>query len=412
MKNHKGTSQRRWLGPTWVHVALAVLMLLTSSAPLSSVWAQDSAPTQTSRMLFLPTVGSGENPSEFTNGAVTSVVFSEAKQQAALAYWTRERDTAAEPMELLVDEGSPDRDATFGPIALGPYGATAPGLPAADADLVAQGVYDLDWAAIGEALGGQIMAIEEPTAVDGTSQVYTSYTVNTIAALQTLFPHRAIGRLSFTTPAGTRYCSATSISNNNMLTAAHCLYDTPSRNQWYTNIVFRPAYRNGTSPYGAFPTSQCWVLTAWVNLSGSYSINGWARHDVGVCRMGRNSAGQTLNTAVGWLGREWNYSYIRHVHNMGYPFRDYNDVLLSSGAGAYLRTCIAESFQQTTETRGMGCNWGGGISGGPWIRGYQPNIVTGWATTVNSGIFIGTQNIYGARFNSSNIVPLCTAAGC
>ncbi len=60
----------------------------------------------------------------------------------------------------------------------------------------------------------------------------------------------------------------------------------------------------------------------------------------------------------------------------------------------------------------MGCNYGRGISGGPWIVGYAPTLVAGAADGVNSGLFIGTQNLYGERFNDSNIVPLCNSAGC
>lgn len=43
---------------------------------------------------------------------------------------------------------------------------------------------------------------------------------------------------------------------------------------------------------------------------------------------------------------------------------------------------------------------------------YAPTVISGNADGVNSGLFIGTQNLYGARFNSNNIVPLCTAAAC
>jgi hypothetical protein len=44
--------------------------------------------------------------------------------------------------------------------------------------------------------------------------------------------------------------------------------------------------------------------------------------------------------------------------------------------------------------------------------GYKPFVVNGQVNSVNSGLFIGQQNLYGARFNSNNIVPLCTARGC
>jgi hypothetical protein len=195
-----------------------------------------------------------------------------------------------------------------------------------------------------------------------------------------------------------------------LLTAAHCLYNTGT-NQWYNNWVFTPAYRAAITPYGTFAATNCWVLAAWANLSGGYSINGWARHDVGVCDMGLNSAGQTLNQAVGGLGRQWNWPYVRHFFVLGYPFNDTNNNTLPL-AGQYLRLCASESFVQTTETRGTGCNWGPGISGGPWVSGYQASFYTGYADGVNSGFFIGSPNLYGARFNSSNIVILCNAAGC
>lgn len=94
----------------------------------------------------------------------------------------------------------------------------------------------------------------------GTTQVYTSYLVNSKSALWKVYPHKWVGRLSFRTPSGTSYCSATAISNNNIVTAAHCVYDT-TNNRFYSNWVFSPAYRNGTNPYGTFRATACTVLT-------------------------------------------------------------------------------------------------------------------------------------------------------
>ena len=217
--------------------------------------------------------------------------------------------------------------------------------------------------------------------------------------------------MTFTTPAGGASCSATVISGNNIVTAAHCVYDS-STNRFFSNWAFTPAYRNGSAPYGTFAASSCTVLTAWVNLSGSYSIATWARHDVAVCKMGNNSAGQTLNGAVGWSGRLWNAGNNQLMFNSGYPGRTYTDATIANGPTQYLRACTAESFQQTTETLGMGCSWGRGISGGSWMVGYKPFVATGQVNSVNSGIYFGQTNIYGARFNSNNIVPLCNAVGC
>lgn len=66
------------------------------------------------------------------------------------------------------------------------------------------------------------------------------------------------------------------------VTAAHCVYDT-AVNQFYANWVFTPAFRNGSAPYGSFSATACTILTAWVNLSGGFSINSWTRYDVAVC---------------------------------------------------------------------------------------------------------------------------------
>lgn len=381
---------RRLSGPTGIAVVLALVAMATSAL------AREPA--------HLPESGAASQQ-------VVTKVISPAEQKAALAFWTRKAIAEAKPLEMKSQPGTAavvsEEAALSEAKATGPAGYAPAGAPAADANRVAQAAYPSDWAALQEELRQTTAAADLPA---GTSQVYTSYVANQAGVMQLIYPHVWVGRLSFTTPNGTSYCSGTSISGNVMLTAAHCLYDS-TNNRWYSNWVLTPAYRAGSAPYGTFAARQCWVLTAWVNLTGSYAINTWARHDVGVCKMGPNSAGRTLNSAVGWMGRQWNAPYVRHFHDLGYPFRDYNNNLLPN-AGLYLRACVAESFTQTTETRGLGCNYGGGISGGPWVINYAPGVVSGYADGVNSGLFIGSQNLYGARFNSNNIVPLCTAAVC
>lgn len=389
---------------------VAIVLLLAIGVQASSITGQ-----------------AGDEPlAQAEDGLVLTTTVSPADQAAALSFWTRDAIGRAQPMDILIDYGPAEVDqaSISAQEALGPYGFTKSGTAARGADLVAQSAYAADWGLSGQGVkglapdqqnldgiaDGEAAVPDADQEATGTSQVYTSYNINKFLAAQKIYPHKFVGRLSFSTPAGTSYCSATSISGNNMLTAAHCVYDTGT-NHFYSNWAFTPAYRNGNAPYGTFVATQCAVLTAWANLAGGYNINTWAPHDVAICKMGNNSAGQTLNGAVGFMGREWNASYIRHVHNMGYPFKNFNNVYIVD-PGLYLLTCVAETFQQAAEVRGMGCNHGGGISGGPWATGYALNVVSGRATTVNSGIFIGTQNIYGGRFNSNNIVPLCTAMGC
>lgn len=409
---------------------LAIVLALWVGSPVAAL-AQGGETD--SESVFVPLISAHGAEAIAT---VDSGNISAAEEAAVRAFWTRERLASAQPLTAMADAGSAEVDAEA-PVeaeALGAPGFAPSGKAAADADAVAAAAFAEDWALgslqmdeaeLEAGLAAESAGLADvPGAVDGTSQIYTSYIANWLSTDQTIYPHRWVGRLSFTTPDGTSYCSATSISNNHIVTAAHCVYDTPTRNQWYSNFVFTPAYRNGSAPYGTFPAYSCRVLTAWINRSGNYSIDSWARYDVAVCDTQTNSAGQTLNYAVGWAGRAWDYGYNRHLYNIGYPFRNYADNLLS-WSGAYLRLCSAESFQRATDVRGMGCSHSRGNSGGPWIdqtslasptsygtNGYWPGRTTGYVTGVYSGFFIGTQNAYAPRFTSSNIVPICNAEGC
>jgi V8-like Glu-specific endopeptidase len=341
--------------------------------------------------------------------SVAAKVISPKEQAAALASWTRKAIASAQPMEVSALQSSAELD-TAAPAnqeaIVGAAGASAAGASAAGANVVAKRAYAADWSAIAKT------AAATPAAEDfaGTSQVYDFYYANTYYYMWNMYPHKWVGRLSFSTPTGTSYCSATAISGNVMLTAAHCVYDT-TNNRWYSGWVFSPAYRAGATPFGTFAATTCWVLTNWINQTGSFSITGWTKYDVAVCKMGKNSAGQTLNGAVGFMGRTWNGSYTRHIYNLGYPWRNYTNTTMAN-AGLYLRACVAETFVTTTDTMGSGCYYGPGISGGPWMVGYQPAVVAGYANGVNSGLYINQQNLYSIRFTSSNIVPLCTAAVC
>ena len=355
----------------------------------------------------------------------TIKVISPAEEKAVRAFWTREKIAAARPMEMPASTGSAEvmASAANESSAIGTPGRSPAGAPSPRAQALLRTAYAADWKMIEDASAAPTssdMAAEadaEAAAqlnggeLEGTSQVFTSYTVNHVASVQTLYPHAWVGRLSFTIPgSGTSYCSATVVSGNNIITAAHCLYDS-TLNRWYSNWTFIPAYRNGSAPFGTFSWRTCQILPQWINLTGNYSVNTWARYDVGVCTMGTNSVGVSLNNAVGWAGRQWNWPYVRHLHTLGYPFKNTSNVFLPN-AGLFLRTCAAETFVQALDIRGMGCNWGGGISGGPWMSGYAPGTLSGWVDGVNSGIFIGVQNLYGPRFNDFNIVPLCRSRGC
>jgi V8-like Glu-specific endopeptidase len=332
-----------------------------------------------------------------------------------LAYWTPERIAAATPMVMIdtgdgeIDTTAQDEEEVTGLPVTTPSGEAEPG-----SDAFHQQNYPDAWEALdneGDDLN-EASASEPADQIAGSRNTYTYYDVNVKTELWQIYPHRQSGRFLFrNATGGTSSCSGMAISRNHIVLAAHCVYDT-GRNVWHSNMAFTPAYRNGSAPFGTFPAGPCTILNAWINHSGGYSINSWARNDVAVCNAGTNSLGQTLNAVVGWAGRSWNWNYNQLHFNSGYPGRWFNDRRISFGSGQYLRSCTAESFRQANNTLGMGCRYGRGISGGSWHRGYKANHAAGWVNSVNSGLFIGQQNMYGPRFTSSNIVPICNATGC
>ena len=327
-----------------------------------------------------------------------AIVASNAQQQAALARWTPQARAAAQPAPM--PEVSPDDIALLEQdIAadLAP-GYAAGGTPDPRADLMARMQYPGEWFDFDEAGDLNELALNP----EGTSEVYTRYLVNKYNKMHKPYPYRTIGKLFY--DGG--WCSASVISDNNIIvTAGHCLYDNDD-DAWYTDWVFVPANRKNDSkaPYGTFPWESARILTDYANCDG---VANCARWDVGVITLGNNSAGNSVTYYTGWLGRSWNYGYIQHHHNIAYPSN------IDSGKWTY--ACVAESSQEGTDVLEMGCDMTYGASGGPWIRVFQPYAsgAMNYVNAVNSYINTsGIENIWGPRFSSDNIVILCDAEGC
>jgi V8-like Glu-specific endopeptidase len=308
--------------------------------------------------------------------------------------WTREAVDAAQPMEWPVDEiapSSPEQPATLVDDA---SDWAAGGLPDPEANRVAQNDFPEDWEAIPLEIDTEPMNADADMPA-GTRGVFTVYRANYFSQMYTTFPYRAVGRLTFRTPRGNSSCTASVISPNVIVTAAHCAYDTVN-NRWYSNWAFTPAWRNGSAPYGTFSWRNIRVLSGWVNASGTVR-----RYDVALIRLGNNGAGRPVHYYTGYLGRSWNYSYTQSQHAFGYPS--------NLGSGRYTYACAAESFGNGTDVVGMGCNMTYGSSGGPWIRSFAPYTSgsVNYVSAVVSGGTPGTNTFYGPRFSSNNIVPLC-----
>jgi hypothetical protein len=306
--------------------------------------------------------------------------------------WTKQALLDAKPMSLpeVTDAAAPVEEAL-----IGEAGMVAGAAPSPEADAIAMADFPEDWQAL--AFDTDVPTLDEPY---GTSNVYTVHLSNYFSQFHTYFPYRAIGKLFFTTPSGTSYCTASVISPYNVIvTAGHCVINWVN-DGWYSGWRFYPAYRNGVAPYSSFPGLQAWALTNYLNT-------GLQRYDVAVIKLGNNTSGRAVTYYTGYLGRSWNYAYVQNMVSFGYPSN------LSSGT-VYTYQCLAETFQYQTDTIGMGCNMTYGSSGGPWIRVFYPYLggARNYVSSVVSGGNPSYPTFYGARFSSYNIVPLCSAAGC
>lgn len=367
--------------------------------------AQDGA--QDDYQLMLPQVAVGGSEEADTLEYVVPL----KEQQAALNYWSSfEARAAAKPVEMPAVTEAELAEAAALPSVAGAPGFSRSGLPAADADELAQAAYADEWLRIdqdqlAEALAELAAADADedfgPADVDGTKGVYTSFLTNYYSQSWKVYPYRAVGKVYI---SGGGYCSASIISPYNILvTAAHCVYKRGTG--WYPGWSFVPADRNGSAPYGVWSAHHARILNAYINT-------GNIRYDVALIKLNYkwiNHVRRPVSYYTGYLGRSWNYGYTQSLFAQGYPSN------LSSGKYTY--TCAAESFYYSTDILGMGCNMTYGSSGGPWIRRFHPyrygayNYVNAVVSGVPSGQPIGST-FYGPRFSSNNIVPLCNAEGC
>ncbi|WP_246214197.1 trypsin-like serine peptidase [Kitasatospora viridis] len=181
----------------------------------------------------------------------------------------------------------------------------------------------------------------------------------------------AVGKVFFHNPSdGKDYvCSGSALngpSKQMVITAGHCVHGGQGKT-WMTNWIYAPRFRSGNYPFGTYAAKQFRTFNAWIDSSDH-------TRDVGLVTTWPQN-GTKLVDATGGQGLSWNYSHSVDVTVLGYPVdRDNGQIQqwctgTTSGSGGYIQ---------------IHCNFGGGSSGGPWLRAFDDSTGLGYVNGVMS----------------------------
>jgi V8-like Glu-specific endopeptidase len=268
------------------------------------------------------------------------------------AYWTRERMRDAVPLTVeppasraaQPTAGSEQRAGEPILIAGEPPAGAGPSTPPRSSELA------LDSERGATASGGGPIPFTSAELTDTTS-----------------FPTSTHG-IAFLKLGKSRYsCSATvvqSATQSVLLTAGHCVHGGGKRSTWASNLLFAPGYQDKLAPFGRWTARRLFTTKGWRKRARFAD-------DIGAAALNLNPAGQTAESVVGSRGVAFNLPREQAYRAYGYPIEP-----APKFDGESLWTCESQ-FGYTDplpEPRGVpqsgiGCDMGGGASGGSWVVG-------------------------------------------
>ncbi len=199
-----------------------------------------------------------------------------------------------------------------------------------------------------------------PTATSGGYNYPPPFSRHEVFCSYSRFPYITVGKLFFKQYGRSYVCSAASIGNYAIWTAGHCVHAGNGRTDgWSTNVVFVPAYKDGSAPFGQWPASRLLTKSKWYNSGNpgglSDDMGGAILHPV---------SGKKISQRVGWLGFAWNWGRFQHWLAIGYPAASpFTGRRMISTAASYAYNGNVPGVKPV----GIGCDMTGGCSGGPWI---------------------------------------------
>lgn len=244
-----------------------------------------------------------------------------------------------------------------------------------------------------------------------------------------------VGRLFFTDHGEDSSCTATVVEAENrstVVTGGHCVNNTNligNDDQWASNVLFIPGYRDGAAPYGKFVGRVGVAAATWLQNDQEHGEK-YDQYDQAFVVLNPNARGQRVQDVAGAQKTGFDRPGGRTVHQFGYPRATEDPARegLPEYTGARLAYCTGSAREDhgtadSPEPKGIwgaACVMGGGSSGGPRIADF--NAVTGLGTVVGvntqgthldaSGATCGfddkscTRYLVGPQFSSAITKPL------
>jgi V8-like Glu-specific endopeptidase len=232
------------------------------------------------------------------------------------------------------------------------------------------------------AKGGSTVAGVKPSSTDSLDVEKTGNLVgfsypppfnqHEVLVPYTTYPYCTIGKIFFNQGGGSYHASASSIGNNGIWTAGHCVHSGNGQvSGWSTNLVFVPAYKDGNAPFGQFSARQLKCTQNWY-LHGN---PGGLFEDMGGAILNPLN-GRKVSQVVGSLGFAYNFPRNQVLTSLGYPAESpFNGQRMWQDTAQYAND---GSVPGSPKTIGIGCSMTGGCSGGPWVLGLgSTNYVNG-----------------------------------
>ncbi|MEW1656748.1 hypothetical protein [Streptomyces sp. NPDC093707] len=233
-------------------------------------------------------------------------------------------------------------------------------------------------------------------------------------------PTTTMGRLFFTDHGEDASCTATLVrggKSSTLVTAAHCVNNTNlagEDNQWQSNALFIPGYRDGQAPLGTFVVRWAVLNSTW--LKNDQIDARFSAYDQAFAVVGRNARGQSVAEAAGTAQDiAFDVPGDRTAYQFGYPRAasdaaregrpEYTGRALAYCQGTPRQYAGPQDHPEPAGEWGLACVMGGGASGGPRLGDFSPT--TGHGTVIGVNTHSGHMDPKGTACDDAD-QPACT----